>query len=52
MKNICDIERFIDSSPLFGINLLPERFGIKTIIQEQEKGDSDKIILNNWGNPQ
>jgi len=44
MKKVRDIETLIDNSPLFGINLLPERFGVKTIIQEQENNHPDEKI--------
>lgn len=36
MRKIYNIETFIDNLPLYGISILPERFGLKTIIEKQE----------------
>ncbi|MGE5329670.1 MAG: hypothetical protein ACM3KR_09215 [Deltaproteobacteria bacterium] len=52
MKKERDVETFIDNSPVFGVNTLPERFGLKTIIQKQERNALEKQLQNNWESPQ
>ena len=47
MKKINDIETIIDNFPIPGVNILPERFGLETIIQKQEKKATSKSLHTN-----
>lgn len=41
----CDVETFIDNSLIYGINIFPSRFGLKTIIEKQDINENN-LYLN------